>query len=261
MKKKFLLLLVLILTMLNMYAQTKIVAHRGFSGVAPENTLSAFSQAIEIGADYFELDVHMTKDSVVVVIHDEEIERTTSGDFIGNVRELEFAELKNAKVGYSKKFGEQFINEPIPTLHDALKFAKGKIKVCVEIKQQGIEKEVLQVIEELDMEQEVVIFSFYADVVENMLKLNKNVPTLYLSTFPKMEVIETAKKLGTKKIGVGIYKAPSKKFIESAHQQGIEVWVWTVNEPAKMQKMKERNVDGLITNYPDKAMLIGVRNK
>ena len=116
-------------------AQTKIIAHRGFSGIAPENTLIAFQKAIDCKADYFELDVNRTKNDSIVVIHDSSVDKTSSNGFKGKIAELNYSDLRAIKVGYSRKFGAKFENEKIPTLREALELAKGKIKDCIEIKE------------------------------------------------------------------------------------------------------------------------------
>jgi glycerophosphoryl diester phosphodiesterase len=125
-------------------AQTKIIAHRGFSSIAPENTLVAFQKAIECKADYFELDVHKTKNDSIVVVHDSSINRTSSNDFKGKIAEMNYSDLTTVKVGYSEKFDDKYENEKIPTLREALELAKGKIKVCIEIKVYGVEKRFLK---------------------------------------------------------------------------------------------------------------------
>ena len=105
--------------------QPLVIAHRGFSGVAPENTLAAFRKAIDVGADMFELDVLLSQDEHVVVIHDDTLERTTNGT--GKVIDHTLAELQALDAG--SWFSPEFAGEPIPTLEDALRLAKGEILV------------------------------------------------------------------------------------------------------------------------------------
>ena len=87
------------------HAQTKIIAHRGFSSTAPENTLVAFQKAIDCKADYFELDVHKTKNDSIVVIHDSSVDRTSSNNRTGSIAKMDYSDLASVKVGYSDKFG------------------------------------------------------------------------------------------------------------------------------------------------------------
>ena len=92
-------------------AQTRVIAHRGSSGTAPENTIAAFQKAIESGADYIELDVRKTFDDTLIVIHDASINRTSSDNKKGKVSDMTYEELKEVNVGYSKKFNKQYENE------------------------------------------------------------------------------------------------------------------------------------------------------
>ena len=107
-----------------------VVAHRGFSGAAPENTLAAFRKAIEAGSDMIELDIQLSKDGKIVVIHDETLERTTDGQ--GRVADRTFPEIRKLDAG--SWFGSQFSGEKIPTLQEVLELAKGKVLVNIEIK-------------------------------------------------------------------------------------------------------------------------------
>ena len=98
MKRILVLCLFVLLTTPAIFAQTKIIAHRGFSGIAPENTLASFQKAIESGADYFELDVHKTKDDSLVIIHDGSVDRTSSNGMTGELWKYDYAELTKVKV-------------------------------------------------------------------------------------------------------------------------------------------------------------------
>ena len=109
-----------VLSSMRANAQTKIIAHRGFSGIAPENTLIAFQKAIDCKADYFELDVHKTKNDSIVVIHNSSLDKTSSNGFKGKISEMNYSDLRAVKVGYSHKFGNKYENEKIPTLREAL---------------------------------------------------------------------------------------------------------------------------------------------
>ncbi len=236
--------------------RTKIIAHRGFSSVAPENTLAAFQKAVDIEADYFELDVHKTKDNKLVVIHDNSVDRTSSNGRKGNVYTLTYKELNKIKVGYPKKFGDEYIEEKIPLLREALQLAKGKIKVCIEIKTHNIEKEVLEIIDNLRMNREVMILSFHFDILSKLRKLDKQIPILYLSDYANKQTIEYAVLINAKAIGVGYKTNPTKEFIEYAHKKGVEVWKWTVNTEKDMINLIDLGIDGIITNFPDKALAI-----
>ncbi|MCK4922889.1 MAG: hypothetical protein KAS71_17680 [Bacteroidales bacterium] len=248
--------LVAVLTLISMIsnAQTKIIAHRGFSGIAPENTLIAFQKAIDCGADYFELDVHQTIDDSIVVIHDESVNRTSSNDMKGLIAEMTYSELAKVKVGYPKEFGEKYNNEKIPTLREALAMAQGKIKVCIEIKVYGVEKEVIKIVNDLGVNEEVIIFSFYYPVLEKIRQMDKDIPITFLKTKANKKTIDEAIAINANVIGVGSLTRITKEYLEIAHESDLEVWRWTVNKEDKMQELIELGIDGLITNFPDKAL-------
>ena len=248
---------------LSVKAQTKIIAHRGFSGIAPENTLIAFQKAIENKADYFELDVHKTKNDSIVVIHDSSIDRTSSNKAHGKIAEMNYNELDTVAVGYPKEFGDLYITEKIPTLREVLQLAKGNIKVCIEIKVYGVEKEVLKIINDLGMRDDVILFSFYYPVLAKIRQLDKNIPILFLISKADELTIDYAKIIDANAIGVGYDTNITTEYLDFAHKNEIEVWKWTVNDESEMEKLIVLDIDGLITNYPDKALekLNSVMNK
>jgi len=238
------------------FSQTKIIAHRGFSGTAPENTLTAFRKAIESGADYFELDVHKTKDDSIVVIHDASVNRTSSNNIKGRITKMEYSELASVKVGYPGKFGDKYIDERIPTLSKALELAKGRIKVCIEIKVHDAEQEVIRIVNELAMNDQVIIFSFYSDVLVKIRELDPVIPTLFLIRDADGKTIDHVLEIGSNAIGVGPGTRLTGEYIRAAHDQGLEVWRWTVDDPKLMRELMELGLDGLITNFPDAALKV-----
>ena len=253
MYKKIIIVLLTLFSVSNQ-AQTKIIAHRGFSDIAPENTLIAFQKAIKVGADYFELDVHQTKDGVLVVIHDKTVDRTSSNGKKGEIKEKTLSELQKVKVGLSSKFGEKYSNEKVPTLQEALELAKGKIKVCVELKVEEIEASVIHLLNELDMIDKVIIFSFHDKSLINIRKLNPNIKTLFLKGTANFKTLDYVKEINANAIGVGYDTKITKEFISYARKNNIEVFKWTVNKEQEMKKLIDLNIDGIITNKPDLAL-------
>lgn len=235
-------------------AQTKVIAHRGFSGIAPENTWIAFQKAIDAKADYIELDVHKSKDGKLFVIHDNKVNRTSSNGSKGFISKMTSAEVKKVKVGYTKEFGEEFINERIPTLKEVLKQAKGKIKVCIELKAYDIEEKILKTVNDFGMNEEVIIFSFYDFVLKNVRKLNATIPILYLKFKVKDKDFDFAKSINAFAIGVGFGTKVTKELLDKAHEQGIEIWQYTVNDEKSMYHLINIGIDGLITNNPDATL-------
>ena len=251
---KYIFMAALVLSSIMTKAQTKIIAHRGFSSIAPENTLIAFQKAIDCKADYFELDVRKTQDDSIVVIHDSSVNRTSSNDSKGEIAKMTSKDLSAVKVGYTAKFGDQYKNEKVPTLREALELAKGKIKVCIEIKVHGVEKEVLKTVNDLGMNDQVIIFSFYYPVLERIRELDKAIPILFLKGTADKMTIEEAKAIEARAIGVGNGTSITKAYLDYAHKNDIEVWKYTVNKEDKMQQLIDLGLDGLITDFPDKAL-------
>jgi len=251
---RFIYIVVLVLSSILTNAQTKIIAHRGFSSIAPENTLIAFQKAIECKADYFELDVHKTKDDSIVVIHDSSVDRTSSNDVKGKIAEMNYSDLATLTVGCPMNFGDKYENEKIPTLREALELAIGKIKVCIEIKVYGAEKEILKIVNELGVKDDVIIFSFYYPVLAKIRQLDKNIPILFLINKADKMTIDYAKIIESNAIGVGYGTTVTEEYLNFAHKNGIEVWKWTINEEDEMQQLIDLGLDGLITYFPDKAL-------
>jgi len=233
---------------------TKIIAHRGFSEIAPENTISAFKKAIEIKADYFELDVRKTKDDVLIVLHDKNVKRTTSNNKKGDITALNYSELDSIYVGYTSKFGETYKNEKIPKLKEALLLAKNHIKVFVEIKEKNIEKQVVRLIEELKMEQDVVVLSYNYQTVKKTKEINKKIKTLLLTGKATTKTIEQAQVIKANAIGFGRSTKLDENFIKYAQKNKVKLYMYTINDREMMQKLITLKIDGIITNKPDVAL-------
>ncbi|MFA6618216.1 MAG: glycerophosphodiester phosphodiesterase family protein [Candidatus Neomarinimicrobiota bacterium] len=236
------------------FAETKVIAHRGFSAKAPENTLIAFRKAIRSGADYFELDVHKTADDSVVVIHDGSVNRVCSNGISGNIAEMSFKESRAVRMGYPKKFGKKFRRAGIPTLKEALSLAKGKIKVCIEIKAADVEKAVLKTVNDLNMNNEVIIFAFSYDVLKNIRDLDPEIPILYLRSVVNEETIKMVKDISGNAIGAGLKTPLTPELLDQAHESGIELWQWTVNKEEDMKRLLNISADGIISDHPDKVL-------
>ena len=233
--------------------QPAIVAHRGFSSKAPENTLVAFERAIAIGADYFELDVMASKDGVPMVIHDETIDRTCSDARSGKVNTFDAHELSKIYAGHPSKFGLEFRDEAIPTLDQALKLAKGRIKVCVEIKAPGIEEAILSVISKNDMNKDVIIFSFEETILQRVHQLDPDLPLLFLKEKCEIKDLDTAQSLHAQHIGIGRATELTDEFMQAVQERSLGVWQWTINDPLEMTRLLGLPLQGIITDCPDLA--------
>jgi len=234
-----------------------IIGHRGASSVAPENTLAAFQKAIDFGADYFELDVWLSKDDSLIVIHDDSLHRTTNGT--GLVAEYTYAELLQLDAG--SWFDPQFAGEKLPTLRQALQLARaGDIKVCIEVKSPdaGIIPQILNLVEKLSMQDRVILFSFDANQVAEAKGINSEIPALYLLGDIEMTDIDFARQIHADAVGVG--GEVTKEIVTAAHNHGLEFWKWTVNEADEMRDLIDMGVDGIITNYPQRLKKVLAEN-
>lgn len=235
----------------------RVIAHRGFSGLAPENTMSAFRKAIEIGADMFELDVLLSRDGEVVVIHDETLDRTSNAK--GNVADRSLAELKKLDAG--KWFSSEFEGEPIPTLEEVLKLAKGQILINVEIKTEavtdeprgGIAEKVLALVRAHDMHDQVVISSFDPRALAQTRQLDPDIHTasLFDRELQKgMRPSEVMEEVGSNGFNLS-QEIVDASIVTECHELGRPVAVYTVNEVERMKEMLDLGVDALFTDRPD----------
>lgn len=231
---------------------TEIFAHRGASGYAPENTLEAFRLAMEQGADGIELDVHLTKDGEVVVIHDETIDRTGNGQ--GNVRDYTLEELK--KFSFHNRM-EKYKGVQIPTLKEVLDLVKNsQMKVNIELKTgiywyEGIEEKTMEIVKSRKMEDRVIYSSFNHYSVQKILEQDIHAETAYLFSDVLLNMEKYAKQTGVKGLHPAVYHLKMADFLETYLKSGLKVRVWTVNNKEDMKMFMDARVDAVITNYPD----------
>lgn len=234
----------------------KVIAHRGASSIAPENTLQSFSKAIDLKADYFELDVWLSSDDSIMVIHDQTVNRTTNGD--GNINNLPYSYLKQLDAG--SWFNEKFAGEKIPTLYEVLSLAKdnrNKTKVCIhinDIKPMIINK-VVELVEQMEMQDQVIIACFELSKLKLSKTLAPNIPVLYLLTKTMtIQDIAQAHEIYADAIGPGIDDTVGQNFIVNANLRRMEIWKWTIDDSVKMKYFIKLGVNGIITNYPQRLL-------
>lgn len=238
----------------------RVIAHRGFSGAAPENTMAAFARAIEIGADMIELDVMLSKDGEVVVIHDETLDRTTDGK--GPVAALALEKLRRLDAG--SWFAREFAGERIPALDEVLALVHGKILLNIEIKSEavtetiagGVVEKSIALVRERGMLPEVILSSFnplalrQAKEIEPGLKL----AALYNAELQGgMEPGHIIRDLGVDGFNVSDSEI-APEVVREAHALGASVAVYTVNEPDEMRRVLALGADALFTNHPDRML-------
>ena len=236
-----------------------ILAHRGASLEAPENTLAAFRQAIELGADGIELDVHLSGDGELVVIHDERVDRTTNGK--GWVKDLTLSQLKSLDAG--SWFDPAFKGERIPTLKEVIDLVSGRCKLInIEIKSgivlyPGIEEKVLREVEAADLLGKVIMSSFNHFSLKTIKEINPNVKTGILYIEGLVDPWIYARHVPADALHP-IFHAVTPEIVNGAHSAGLGVHVWTVDKPEDITRMSGYGVDAVITNDPRTAVHLGM---
>lgn len=246
-----------------------IVAHRGASGSAPENTLAAFRKAIDLGADVLELDVHQTHDSQLVVIHDATVDRTTNGK--GPVKNFTAKEIQKLDAG--SWFSPAYKGEKVPLLSEVLDTTPDTIPLLIELKEgsekcPGIEARTVQLIREKEAQHRVIPKSFEDDVLERFRLLAPDIPRLKIIVMqiPFLHItIQHGLAFGTILNDSVQYLQHhwfglTEGFIDEAHRRGYKVFAWDVHDDGRMREMIEMGIDGIETDYPDKLRSI-VRGK
>lgn len=231
-----------------------IFAHRGASGHAPENTLEAFRLAVQMGADGIELDVHLSKDGELVVIHDETVDRTTNGT--GLVCGKTLAELKELD---ASKGMEGYAGARIPTLGEVYDLIRDTgLMINVEVKTDAIqyadiEKKCLALEKEKGMQGRILYSSFNHYTLANILHLEPQAQTGLLYMSGLYQPWEYAKYTGAKYIHPYIPNLLLPGLVEGCHENGIGINLWTVNDEETMKQCLKFGV-GIITDYPDRAV-------
>ncbi|MCM3750264.1 glycerophosphodiester phosphodiesterase [Paenibacillus pasadenensis] len=248
-------------------ARPLVIAHRGASAAAPENTLAAFDQAVKTGADYIELDVQLSRDGIPFVLHDTGLERTTSGRGLASNRTM--AEL--AKLDAGSWFSADFKNERIPTLEEVLRRYKGHAGLLIELKhpqlQPGLEHALAEVLTRCGMTGEerleantpaaswqrapVIVQSFSLPALRRFNDLLPSIPLgVIISRAEEMEPerLHTMADLATY---ANIRKQLAEpKLVRRIHSSGMAVMVWTVDRRREAVKAVAAGADGIVTDDP-----------
>jgi glycerophosphoryl diester phosphodiesterase len=217
--------------------KTLSIAHRGGSVCRPENTMAAFKNAIKMGVDYIELDVHMSKDGYPVVIHDASLERTTNGT--GKVEDKTLEELKKLNAG--SWFSDEFIGEKLPTLEEVMDLAKNKTGIVIEIKKgdnlyDGIEEKIVKLIRDKDMVHDVIVISFNYELLKKVHELDGHIATGLLYGGNKPDICKMAHDAGIDYISPS-WQTVTEDMIKEAHSVNIKVrafrstsplWIWAL---------------------------------
>ncbi len=239
---------------------SKIIAHRGASKAAPQNTVPAFLKAREFDCDGFENDVHLTKDGVIVVCHNYDIDETSNGS--GLIKDMTFEELRGYDFG--SYFGADFAGTLIPTLDEFLDCCEGLEIINIEIKKppemnMDIVSKTIDAVKARGLFDRLIISSFCDEVLIRCKEYEPNVKTglLYAPNNDNIDDIADDPVAYVKKLGCDAvhpqYLMTSEDYIEDFHAEGIIVNAWTVDTETAILALCGANCDGIITNVPDLA--------
>ncbi|WP_172369933.1 glycerophosphodiester phosphodiesterase [Sporosarcina jiandibaonis] len=246
----------------------QIIAHRGASAYAPENTLASYELAEEMNADYIELDIHLTKDGEIVVMHDKDVAKTTEGS--GDIGNYTLAQLKELSANYGNKEKERNPKAEaykVPTLREVFDQFGHQLNFMIELKESktnhGIEEKLVDLLKEYEMinkdnekEPKVFVHSFYEKMLKQVHELNKDIPLLKLIPFDEGETAELSKEeiddllTYSSAIGVG-HKLLNQAFIQEMNHKGLLVYAADVQDEDAARDMKRIGAKGIFTDRPD----------
>jgi glycerophosphoryl diester phosphodiesterase len=246
-----------------------VIAHRGCAGLAPENTMIGFRKAVELGADILELDVQSTRDGVLVVIHDNIVDRISDGS--GNVQDFSIDELKKLDAGYNwtedegKSFPYRGQGHTIPTLRELFETYPDQ-RFNIDIKQ--VKPSVIEpfgsMIREFGLSRRVLVAAFHVHVIRQ-----------FRSAFPEILTaaddwesrwffgLNKVRLSGLTRLHSQAFQLPeyeegihiiTERFVKAAHRAGMQVHVWTIDDVESMQRLVSLGVDGIFTNFPDRML-------
>ncbi|MGH2398522.1 MAG: glycerophosphodiester phosphodiesterase [bacterium] len=219
-----------------------VIAHRGASSAAPENTMAAFALAIDLGADGIELDVRRSREGQIVVIHDASVDRVTGT--AGDISSMSLEQLRSLDAG--ARFDRRFAGERIPTLREVLSLARGRLLVDIELKVAGIEPQVVELVRAAGMHDSVLITSFLEDAVAASMSQGRGIPVGLLQ--------ETADLDRVSGLGVPVYLPSigvlSNQIMHECRARGVRVIPWTVRSDADARRAVSSGVHGIIADDP-----------
>jgi len=217
----------------------QIIGHRGARGLEPENTVRSFRKALELGVDYIECDVHMTKDGHIVLMHDHTVDRTTNGS--GPVNSFTFDEIRKLDAGKG---------ETIPTLQELLDLVRGKVKLHIELKDESATEPTVGLVEKNGMVGEVFLTSGKTETLKRVRELNASISMEHIFGDPPDDGIARALSVGAKRVSCHISHL-TREFVQKAHENGLHVIAWPPNSVEEAKKAVEYGADLICTDRPD----------
>ncbi|HXM95990.1 MAG TPA: glycerophosphodiester phosphodiesterase family protein [Candidatus Dormibacteraeota bacterium] len=236
-----------------------VIAHRGASGHAPENTMAAFRKALALGAAFIETDLQLSRDARLVAMHDATVNRTTNGQ--GPVHDLTLTELRRLDAG--SWFGSEFADERIPTLEEILQFAKKHdVVFYLELKPGGSwggEHALIGALRESGEIARTLVISFSPEILAAVRRIEPTLMTGLLFEGTIEKPLEKVLEVGARQLAVrSDLVTPS--LLQEARKKDVQVVCWTVNHPAHMRLLMEAGVDGIMSDYPDRLMAANKKN-
>jgi glycerophosphoryl diester phosphodiesterase len=214
------------------------IGHRGAAGHSPENSLAALDKAIELGADLVEVDVRRTRDGVLVLFHDEQVDRTTDGH--GMLENITLNNLRKLDAG---------LGQPVPLLEEALKRIQGRIGVILELKVEGIATQTCKVVKSSGYSGPIMYASFIHRELMDVRQMQPLAETLVLAK----DIGHDFRIFATQFTHVGLaVDCVTPSLVTTLHAEGLKVFAFTANKPADIRRMKTCGVDGIISNFPDR---------
>ncbi len=225
-----------------------VISHRACAGHAPENTLAGIRAALQIGADAIEVDVQASADGLPVLMHDQTLDRTTNDS--GGLASLTLEQLQALDAGGG---------EPVPTFAQALEMTRGRALLVAEIKRPGCERALTDVIRAAEALADVMVWSFLPPALEAMRRAEPRVPSALLiapesmGNWPSMQ--DLALRLDLQAVSV-FHLNLDAGVVAQARQRGLAVYAWTADTERDIQRLLGLGVDGIVTNYPERALAL-----
>jgi glycerophosphoryl diester phosphodiesterase len=214
-----------------------IMGHRGAAALEPENTLLSIARAMDIGVDAVEIDVRLSKDKEIVVIHDSTVDRTTDGT--GPVSSYTLEEMKKLDAGKGEK---------IPTLQEVMDLIEKKVKLVIELKEEGTEQMVVELINRNNLIDNVYVISFWHSLARNVKEMDGRIKTGVLIVGCPVDAC-----IGTRASADALvmkYTFVNRKFVQIAHNEGLKVFVWNIDDRDLLKPHADMGVDGIGSNDP-----------
>jgi glycerophosphoryl diester phosphodiesterase len=218
------------------------IGHRGAAGHAPENTLAAIQKGIALGVDFVEIDMRRTADGVLVALHDATVNRTTNGR--GRVDRLSLQEVKKFNAGNG---------EHIPTLEEVLKVIEGRAGLMLELKTRGAAQQAAEAVREAGFSNSVIYASFLHSELKHVRTVDPEASLMVLFGSLSRASVARAIKYGTSYVGLRHDKA-TRVLVDSFHRSNFRVFVYTADAPSDIQHALSLDVDGVISNFPERIV-------